>query len=428
MKVLHVAPHLGGGVGKAHSSLAGAELPSVRRHYLLLEAPRDRRHVDALLAGGATITIEPDDTMVARLAADADIVQFEWWNHPRIYQCLCRTPWPAMRTVVWCHISGLAAPFVPTELMVAADRFLFTSACSLAAPQVAALPGASRDRLGVVNSGFGIAAARRHPHDDRRPGSVGYLGTVDFSKLSPDLFAVVDLVERVEPVSVWGSVDPDGEVTAAVARMRHPDRIRLLGQADDPAAAFAATQIFLYLLRPDHFGTAENALVEAMSCGCTPLVFANPAEMAIVEDGVTGFVVHDTTEAARRLQWMLLNPAETIAIGRNAARHVAATRTPQASAAAFAAIYDDLLGAQKREVDFRRALGSTAAEWFLGTQPSGAAAQAPALSGRAAKGSLDHFLACFPRDASLLELAGPRDAPEAAREARSNQPEASFVG
>lgn len=408
MKILHVAAHLGGGVGKAHSSLVEADAPFIRRHYVLLEEPRDPRYAISLQQIGAALTIAPGAAEIARLAAEADIVQIEWWNHPRIYECLCQTAWPEMRTVIWCHISGLAAPFVPTGLLRAADRFLFTSECSLIAPAVAALRPDEADRLGVVNSGFGYAPRHRRSAEDRRPGSVGYVGTVDFSKMSRAMFDVADASGGdADPVSIWGAVDVSSEVARAAQSMKRPERVRFMGHTDDPAAAFAGMQIFLYLLRRDHFGTAENALVEAMSCGCTPLVFANPAEAAIVKDGETGFVVDDAREASERLRWMLRHPDETIDMGNRAAQDVARTRMPAYSAAAFARIYGDLITRERRPVGFRAVLGQSAAEWFLGTQsPDGSVADASRFSrdATAAKGSLGHFFACYPEDPSLQRL------------------------
>ena len=85
MKLLHVTPHLGGGVGKAHAALSAA-LPkeAVEQTFLLLEAPRERRYLDQIEAGGARVIVADGLDQVARLAAKADIVQFEFWNHPRL--------------------------------------------------------------------------------------------------------------------------------------------------------------------------------------------------------------------------------------------------------------------------------------------------------------------------------------------------------
>ncbi len=409
MRILHVAAHLGGGVGKAHSSLVAADPSFVERHYVLMEAPRDPRYAASIAACGAAITIAPTPEELARLAAEADIVQIEWWNHPRIYQCLCETAWPVMRTVVWCHISGLAAPFVPAGLMTAGDRFLFTSSCSLASPTVATLKPDARRGLGVVNSGFGFLPRQKRSSRRRRPGSVGYLGTVDFSKMSREFFDVVDAtVVDGEPVSVWGAVDPASEVMQAARAMRRPDSIRFRGHAEDPAAALADIQILLYLLHRDHFGTAENALVEAMSCGCTPIVFANPAEAAIVRDGETGFVVDDAGEAADRLAFLLAHPQAAVAMGRNAAEDVAATRMATYSAAAFARIYGALIARDKRPVDFHTALGTSAADWYLGTRSvDGSMMSSGEIErGAAAKGTIDHFFSCYPQDESLQRLVG----------------------
>ena len=49
--------------------------------------------------------------------------------------------------------------------------------------------------------------------------------------------------------------------------MRHPERISFAAQTAEPAAALSEADIFFYPLQPDHYGTAENALIEAMSLG-----------------------------------------------------------------------------------------------------------------------------------------------------------------
>ncbi|MFB2549721.1 glycosyltransferase [Ensifer soli] len=415
MRILHVTAHLGGGVGKAHAAIAGADPAAIRRHYAVLEAPRDRRFADALAASGATLSIAPDPQELARLAAEADIVQVEWWNHPRIYEALCRTPFPPMRSLVWCHISGLFAPFVPPALMTAAQRFVFTSACSLDMPEVAALPPETRARLAVVNSGFGFPERSGEPAAARHPRRIACLGTLDFVKLSPALFDVVDRLEGEGiDVSLYGAVEADGPVAEAHRRMRRPERIVFEGHAADPAAVLGEAGIFLYLLQPEHYGTAENALVEAMSLGAVPVVFDNPAERAIVRDGITGHVAADATDAGRRLQSMLDRPGDLVPLARAAMAEVAATRTPDVSSARFIALYRDLLGEAPTLPDFAAGLGRTPADWFLSTRlrghrPGGstdALIAGFAAGGAEAKGSLAHFRGCFPADLSLQPGGG----------------------
>lgn len=408
MRILHIAPHLGGGVGKAHASLCAAA-PGMRRHYVLLEEPRDRRFFDRMQADGASFTVTPGSDVIARLAAEADIVQVEWWNHPRLYEYLCRAGLPATRTVFWAHVSGLFAPFIPTGLFGAAHRFALTSRCSLNAPNVLSLPVSDRARLCVVNSGFAFGRETAASPQDIVAGRVAYLGTVDFSKLSRDFFTVIDAVEdRDFSVSVFGNLDAHGEPAQSAAAMRQPARVRFEGHTPDPATVLASgAGIFLYLLQPQHFGTAENALIEAMSLGWVPLVFANPAEAAIVRHGETGFVERDAAAAARRLAWMLDNVPALRRIGAQAAADVATTKTPAVAAKAFGDIYRDVMSEEKRLTDYGSILGRTPAEWFLSTQAlcsKGAPSVAAMTSEAPSKGSLAHFLHCFPGDPSLAGL------------------------
>ena len=56
-------------------------------------------------------------------------------------------------------------------------------------------------------------------------------------------------------------------------RARHaPSGAReiLAAKPQSPAVALSDADIFFYPLQPDHYGTAENALIEAMSLGLTP--------------------------------------------------------------------------------------------------------------------------------------------------------------
>ena len=93
-----------------------------------------------------------------------------------------------------------------------------------------------------------------------------------------------------------------------------------MGPTSDPKAALADADIFFYPLQRDHYGTAENALVEAMSLGLAALVLDNPAEKAIVHDGKTGFVASSIEEISSLLEMLLLLPDVREKISRNCNR------------------------------------------------------------------------------------------------------------
>ncbi|MBA3042451.1 MAG: glycosyltransferase family 4 protein [Alphaproteobacteria bacterium] len=411
MKVLHITPHLGGGVGKAHAAIQGATDPAVGRAYYLLEEPRDRRYADLVEQAGGRLHHAGQGVSLAELIEDADIVQIEWWNHPRLYHLLATTELPPMRSLFWAHVSGLFAPYIPTDLVAAAGRFVFTSPCSLQSPDIADLPEEVRARLGVVGSGFGFEDERIA---DAVPASetsaaIAYLGTVDFVKMHPAFFDIVDAVDNADiHVSVWGGFDPEGEPARRARAMRHPERVRLEGQTADPRAALQAAGIFFYPLREDHYGTAENALIEAMSLGLVPVVLANPAEKAIVTDGVNGVVAADPADMAARLGHLLAEPEERARLSA-AARATARDRyQSRRSAGLLGEHYRALMGEPKMRIDFAGVLGSKPVDWFLSTQQrdrESGTGRMFAAGGGLSKGSIDHFLATFPDDPGLLSLS-----------------------
>ena len=401
MKILHLTPHLGGGVGKAHSSICAADTGDVQRQYLLLERPRDRRYVDLISQTGVPVTVAQDPDHVRHCVREADILQIEWWNHPRLYQCLVEFDLPAARTVVWSHISGLFAPYIPEKLFGAVDHFLFTSPCSLRTNTVPVLTAKARQTLGVVNSGFGFEVDTEIVHGPQRQGRVAYLGTVHFSKMSRAFFDVIDQADLPHPVDIWGTAEANGEVYERAARMKFPQRIQFRGHVETPELAFERAAIFLYLLQPQHFGTAENALIEAMSMGCVPLVFANPAEREIVEHGKTGFIESNVADAARRLVWMVNNPTEIARMGQEAANQVASRNSARLASSTFSQIYRNVLRGDKRKIDYVSALGERPIDWYSSTQDP--ATRFMDTSEDPRKGSLAHFLSCFPADQSLAE-------------------------
>jgi glycosyltransferase involved in cell wall biosynthesis len=400
MKVLHITPHLGGGVGKAHASLNGALPDGVEQTFLLLEEAGDRRYADTIRANGGRVLTATSLGDVEDLAQQADIVQFEFWNHPRLMECLGRCDFPATRSVFWSHTSGLFKPVIQPGLISEAGRFVFSSVVSLASPSLAALPEAARQGIAVVNSGFGFESPLTVARPQSPSPTIAYLGTVDFVKMHPGFFDAIDGLDRDDVrVSIWGRVDPGGAVTARVQAMRHPHRVHLAGHTADPAAALSKSDIFFYPLRPDHYGTGENALIEAMSLGLTPVVLNNPTEMAIVRHRQTGFVCSSIDDCVPTLQMLFASPETLGRVGANAAGQIATSHTPARAAHEFMAIWADLLDEPARLHDFRGVVGDTPLDWFLATQclpGESLRLSDSAVAESLSKGTLASFANAFP--------------------------------
>jgi glycosyltransferase involved in cell wall biosynthesis len=268
-----------------------------------------------------------------RLVADADVVQFEYWGHPTLDAVIAEIGIP-QASVCRLHISGVGKPSLPLSLLHAVDRVALTSPISRPLLSAQLLRKTS-----VINSGFGFDNAPQRVHRERP--AIVYLGTVDFKKLHRGIFDAVDaLDDDMAPVSLYGHISP--EVATCAAAMRHPERIELRGHTLDPVSALAEADIFFYPLRRDHYGTAENALVEAMSMGLVPVVLDNPAETKIVTHGKSGFVAHTIDECVSCLRRLVLVPSLREQMAASAAR-AAQTKSPARSANAFVALWAGLL-------------------------------------------------------------------------------------
>lgn len=358
MRILHVAAHLGGGIGKAHAAMAPHMPRDVEQKFALLEEPIDRRHVDAIEACGGRVVVT-DKRGVRRLAEGADIIQIEYWGHPALDAILDRWYLPSdLPSVCWCHVSGLHKPNLPLGWSV--SRFVATSAITLPL-----LPRAVEKTASVINSGFGFEnIAPRHKCAGRL--RVVYLGTVEFKfqstpfegdkknltsgctqnanhkeKLHPDFFSAIDDAASFERIAVWGHITPNAR--KAHNLMRFPERVALCGHTLDPQSALSAGDIFFYPLARNHYGTAENALIEAMSLGLVPVVLDNAAEVAIVRHGETGLVAGNMREALSEVDRLARSPVLRAELSRNAMREVSRTKRPYTSAMQFTELYRGLM-------------------------------------------------------------------------------------
>jgi hypothetical protein len=414
IRVLHLTAHLGGGVGRALAALVAAAAGRTTHHdFVALERPQKREFADRIAALGSAVHVQPSPRRLAELVTDADVVQLEYWNHPATLAALCGLPAVPMRLVVWSHVSGLHSPVVPDALVEAAHRFLFTSPCS---------PGASdrRAKVDVVAScgGFGhLPAAPARPPAAGRPLRMGYVGTLSFAKLHPRYAELVAAAAPDLPVRLVGDDLNRDELLARARAAGRPDLFEFRGYREDVATELEALDVLLYLLNPRHYGTTENALLEAMALGVVPVVLDNPVERGIVRNGETGFVARTGAELAAVVARLAAEPPLLSRLGRAAAADVRARFDPARTEAQLDRHYLEVVALPPRAIPFREIFGDTPAEWFRRTQEDPTAFGAdgsvripdaeeahPGVA-EPTKGSVHHFSRLFPADPLLARWA-----------------------
>jgi L-malate glycosyltransferase len=419
MNVLHIMAHLGGGIGKALSGMVSHSPPEsgIRHDFVCLESPEKLQYLEKLEDAGCNVAIAPSTATIAERIEAADIVQLEWWGHPAIPAALCRGPLPPMRLLVWCHISGIHMPVIPGRLITGAHRFIFTSPCSYEASEVARLSPGERERTDVIHSSGGFAGLDAPERDPVAPLTAGYLGSLNFAKLHPryvDYLTAVDIPGFT--VRMIGDVANQKVLEEQCRRAGRPGMLEFAGYTTDVARELAGINVFPYLLNPRHYGTSENALLEAMAMGVVPIVLDNPAERCLVNNRETGLIVKTPGEFGEAVSWLARNPNERGRLSRRASAtvrdHFSVNRTIEAFSLQYAAItFED-----KRSISFVDIFGRTPAEWFLTNQEhpeiftvgkSIGTIDEFALPGlmEKTKGSIFHYRSHFPEDTQLAQWA-----------------------
>jgi hypothetical protein len=425
MRLLHVTAHLGGGVGKVLSRLveeSSRTQDGIRHTVACLEALEKTHFAEHLRRSGGQLEICPSEQRLQDLVRQADVVQVEWWHHPAVARWMCAGELPAMRLVVWSHVSGLHAPVIPAAFAAAPHRFLFTSPCSLKHPRLAGLAPDMRSRVDAIFSSGGFGDL---PMPPKRPRQgflrVGYVGTLNFAKLHPglmDYLAAVDLPDF--RLALVGDATTGDELLAKATAAGVADRLELKGYRADVAPELAQFDVLAYLLNPLHYGTTENALLEAMAMGVVPVVLDNPAERELIEHNETGLIVDCPAAFADALRRLATRHDERERLSENAVRSTREKFAVARTASRLSTHYRAVLEEEKRPYDFRPLFGREPADWFRACQgdeawqfcdddgdvPDSRFVDNPHFLFEETKSSVLHFHKAFPADARLARWAG----------------------
>jgi len=414
--VLHITPHLGGGVGRVLSQIALSRVglgSGFRDVFVCLEEMANPHYAELIRGAGGEVFIKPDDAAAAALLSDADIVQIEWWHHPQTLAWMAQRKRLVSRLIVWSHVSGLHYPSPSGNLLQMPDAFLFTNPCSLDLIDDGVRGNGVLYDAAWSSGGFdGIPLEARDFEDGAL--SFGYLGSMNFGKIHPDLALFLDAVTLPGFVlDLYGDTAENPDLVSRMSERGVSGKCRFHGYVDDPGEVLAGIDIFAYLLNPQHYGTAENALLEAMASGSVPVVYDNPCERQIVENGRTGILVSSHEEFARAVGFLNSNRSAAAAMSRAAAETVRERFQIGNTVAKLDEVYNAVMTRPATSRDLSSFIGRTPWQWCL----SGAGRyrksledfspampdQVPILYERS-KGSPRHFARAFPGDGDLRKM------------------------
>jgi Glycosyl transferases group 1 len=304
---------------------------------------------DAIACGMAeeaelSVLIAPDQPRLKAEIAGADIVQFHFWNNVEIHAAL-EAEWPAMRSVVWCHVNGQAPPHIITaDVFARADSIVASCSSSLSLP---AFRTVNQGRTALIPGGADLTRLSSLASRLRKGFTVGYIGTLDVSKLHPDFVAMSASVEVPSVRFVVCGIGPSASALRSEAR-QHGERFEFRGYVCDIATEIEAFDVFGYPLCEGNSTTSELVLQEVMFAGIPPVVLPHGGATELVIHNETGLIASDPLDYARCLRHLFERPDERLRLGRNAADWVRQNFGACATAASFARLYTNMLTEPKR--------------------------------------------------------------------------------
>lgn len=299
---------------------------------------------------GIVILDSQDRDVILQAIKKADLVHLHFWNNAQLYEFL-RSDLPAMRLLIWFHVTGYTPPQVIIPSLVNfADFALAGSNYAYEHPVFQNLPADLRlHKTAMVDAGADferLSGMEPKPHANF---NVGYIGNVTFAKGHPHyvpMSAKVD-VPNVKFIVCGGKGQNDFQEHAQ--QLGVTAKFDFRGYVEDIKSVIEILDVYGYPISPHTSAGSELNLQEAMYGGIPPVVFPYANLKWIVEDHHTGLVVHSELEYQQAIEYLYHHPQERARLGKNARKYAQENLGAFNSVQQLQLIYRNLLKIPKRK-------------------------------------------------------------------------------
>lgn len=360
---------MGSGVGKAISGMAVSDCQN-ENIIVLLDQPEKVDHIKRCELHGINVIICPDSDTLMKLVLKADIIVVSWWHHPLLYRFLVSIENTPTRIVLWSHINGLYYPRLRFNFADCFDSCIFTSESTFWNEEW----NESEKKYIKAKSGlvYGMGDFRpenfqsKSDYNLRPTIKVGYVGSLDYTKLHPDFVSFLKAaVDSNHNIVFEIAGDIIGAIEKDVERYGLSENVIFLGYRTDIQSLHISWDAFIYLLNPFNFATTENALLEAMASALPIITSSGFVEKSIIRNKETGITVSSQEEFATELNRLMSNLEMRKELGLKARAYVIKNYNIDSNCNRYNDILNNVLEMPKREHCFTKAIGKNAFDWFL---------------------------------------------------------------
>ncbi len=307
---------------------------------------------------GVEVLLEPTPTDLRREIEQADIVQVSFWNNPVLYGFVRQTL-PALRLLFWLKIFGHTPPQVITSKLLD-----FADCCVVTTPGSLELP-VFHDKVGTVIEAIAdfdrLRDVRPIPHVGF---NVGYIGTLNFSKLHPRFIAMSAAAELPDARFIVCGAEHEALLRQAQA-IGAEAKFDFRGFVENIRPVLEITDVFGYPLCADTYATSEKSLQEAMWAAIPPVVFPYGGVARHVIQGQTGLVVQTEVDYRAALEQLYRQPDLRRRLGQQAQDYAHANFDGRRTAEQFNAIYKAMMEQPKHVPVWIATEDATPSGWFI---------------------------------------------------------------
>lgn len=313
IKILHITPHLGGGVGRvllSYFSKVSGDSSFAHAVACLDDANQNASDFAKKISLKLFDKMTEKKRKLLQMVSDTDIILIHWWNHPLLYDFLVREKLPASRVIIWSHVAGSSAPQNFTEkILKYPDMFVFTTPVCLKTEEVKRLSGEEQKKLRVVWSTGGVEQVMPIKPSSHSGFNIGYIGTVDYAKLHPKFLEICVKINIPNAKFIVCGGTKEKELKTAAKKMGIAEKFNFTGFVSDITEYLRIFDVFGYPLSPNHYGTCDQSLQESMAAGVVPVVLANPMESYMIKNGVNGIVANNEAEYIKAIEMLYSDTA-----------------------------------------------------------------------------------------------------------------------